>query len=177
MTINEMGQIMEIITVAYPRFYAGADKDKSLKLWAALFADDNPHEVAVAVKSYIVSDSSGFPPTIGQIKSRMVDTVLMSLPSSFEAWQHIRGAIDRESGQGYDKLTELEKLVVGSPYQLRAWSYLEPSELETVVASNVQKAYREAVEKHRKTLMLPAKMRNDIEGISRKALTNGKVPE
>ena len=170
MTVGDTAKIMEIITVAYPRFYAGADKDKSLKLWAALFSDDNPHEVAVAVKAFITSDTSGYPPTIGQIKSLMVETALSSLPSAFEAWQHIKRAIDPDNGQGFDKLSDLEKRVVGSPYQLRAWSWLETSELETVVASNVQKAYRELVERERQQMMLPANIKTEIENISKQKL-------
>ena len=54
MTIQETGLIMDILSTAYPQFYAGArapDPQKTMALWAEMFASDDVRQVAAAVKA------------------------------------------------------------------------------------------------------------------------------
>lgn len=71
MTLAETGQIMDILTAAYPRFYSGAKDKEAVKLWATMFEPYPVRTVADAVQDFIASDTKGFPPVIGQIMERM----------------------------------------------------------------------------------------------------------
>ena len=54
MTRRQTGIIMDILSTAYPQFYAGADAPdpaKTVALWAEMFAEDDVVMVAAAVGS------------------------------------------------------------------------------------------------------------------------------
>ena len=56
MTIDEMAEIMDVLEIAYPAFYARQDegsKLKAMELWATMFADEPAQMVAMAVKAFI----------------------------------------------------------------------------------------------------------------------------
>ncbi len=98
MTIDEMAEIMDVMEIAYPAFYARQDESaklKAMELWATMFADEPAQMVAMAVKAFIASDTKGFPPGIGQIKTIIGK---MTMPkelemTELEAWTKVRRAI------------------------------------------------------------------------------------
>ena len=164
MTIKETAAIMEILTIAYPNWKV--DGAKALKLWANMFADDDPEQVALAVKAYIATDTSGFAPSIGQIKTQIVKMESASMPTDQDAWTHIRAAISNSgyhSGEEFAKLTPIEQRIVGSPRQLYDWALMDVDTLDSVVASNVQRAYRRIQEREQYKLALPAKLVKQLE--------------
>ena len=62
---------MTAIRAAYPNYYKNqAEIDDAINLWAEMLADDKAEYIAKAVKEFIKTDTSGFPPTIGQIRTR-----------------------------------------------------------------------------------------------------------
>ena len=66
MNVNEVEtkKILASLTVAYP---ALAD-DKAIprvRLWGSMFTDEPYELVSAAVRTYIASDTKGFPPAIG----------------------------------------------------------------------------------------------------------------
>ena len=67
----EVMAIMAAIRAAYPNYYKSlAEIDDAINLWAEMLADDKAEYIAKAVKEFIKTDTSGFPPTIGQIRTR-----------------------------------------------------------------------------------------------------------
>jgi hypothetical protein len=61
---------MSAIKVAYPSYYKNqAEIDDAITLWAEMLSDDDMTLIAKSVKKYIKTDSSGFPPSIGQIRT------------------------------------------------------------------------------------------------------------
>ena len=76
MSREEIIEILGILKVAYPRFYANMTKDeaeKTISLWGEMFKNDSPELVAIAVKKLITELQ--FPPTIADIKNTMYKLV------------------------------------------------------------------------------------------------------
>jgi len=71
---------MAAIRAAYPNYYKNqAEINDAINLWAEMLADDKAEYIAKAVKEFIKTDTSGFPPTIGQIRSQAKDIHIAEL--------------------------------------------------------------------------------------------------
>ena len=146
MNAKSTAGILAIIETAYPNIKRSEqERIEAVKLWTSLFADDDPADVLQAVRAYIVGDTTGFPPSIGAIKQRLSLMHKPELIGEVEAW----GLVSKACRNGYygaeeefKKLPPMIQRVVGSPSQLRDWSMLDEQSLETVIASNFQRAYR-----------------------------------
>lgn len=164
MTIQETGEILEVLTVAYPQFYAKQGKlerQRALTLWQEMFKDYPGQIVAYAVKAFISSDTKGFPPSVGQIMEKV--NLLTETPEMTEAqaWSLIRKAL-RNSAYNYraeyDKLPEKVQNAVGRPEQLKAWATDERFN-EGVESSNFKRAYRNVCAREREVNRLPDDIR------------------
>lgn len=74
MTRDETLKIMSVLKATYPSFYKDMtrrDAEGVVALWADMFAEDSYNTVAAAVRAFIVDDSKGFPPVVGQVKQRV----------------------------------------------------------------------------------------------------------
>lgn len=168
MTRQETGVIMDILATAYPRFYGGngsPDPRKAVTLWAEMFHDDPVDLVAAAVKALIATDERGFPPYIGAVKAQMRKIVQPDEPTEQEAWALVLGALKRgiyESKEAFDALPETVRRVVGSANQLREWAVMDSETVQSVVASNFQRSYRDRVRRDKQTAMMPDDVREMV---------------
>lgn len=172
MTRQETAQIMDILKAAYPQFYSKLKANEmanALTLWAALFADDDPKIVGLAVKALIVGDTKGFPPVIGQVKEYMRRITRPSEMTEAEAWALLAKAV-RNSGYNsvkeFDNLPVLIQRLVGSPTQLKEWAMVDTDELQTVVQSNFMRSYRARSQSEREYLALPQEVRELMSGLA-----------
>lgn len=156
----DMVGVLAIVETAYPNIKRTEDQRlEAAKLWASLFEDDDPQDVMQAVRAYIVGDTTGFPPSIGQIKSRISAMHKPQLMSEVEAW----GLVSRACRNGYygaeeefAKLPPTIQRVIGSPRQLHDWALLDEDVLESVIGSNFQRAYRVMEMREAEQAALPA---------------------
>ena len=66
----EVTAIMSAIKVAYPSYYRNQTEiDDATNLWAEMLDEDDAAHIAQAVKQFIKTDTGGFPPSIGQIRT------------------------------------------------------------------------------------------------------------
>ena len=148
MTVKQTGEIMDALETAYPRYYAGIDRQRRTRavvMWASAFEEDDPRLVAAAVRSFIEMDEKGFPPVPGQIKAKMRLITARGELSENDAWNMVRKAVRNsvyESRAEFERLPPRLRKLVGSPNQLREWSLMDSETLNSVVASNFLKAYR-----------------------------------
>ena len=110
MTIEDMGQIMDVLNVFYPAFYAKQtddDKYKASVLWASLFEPYPVELVLAAVKGFIGTDTKGFPPVPGQIMEKIRTLTTPEEMTALEAW----GLVAKATRNGYyGYLKEYDKL-------------------------------------------------------------------
>lgn len=162
MTRRQTGIIMDILSTAYPQFYAGADAPdpaKTMALWAEMFAEDDVVMVAAAVKALIATDERGYPPHIGAVKAKLRQITVKPGLTAQEAWNLVAKAIRNsgyESREEYAKLPpELQRLV-GSPDQLKDWSQMDSETVHSVVASNFQRSYAAEQKRQESDRALPS---------------------
>ena len=172
MTRNQTIQVLKILKKAYPNFYKGFSKEDSkdaIDLWTTMFEDEDVFTVANAVKAHIAMDEKGFPPVIGQIKSKIQSLSRKSIVTEFEAWEKVKNAVRNSlynSSEEYDKLPENIQRLIGSPLTLREWAMLDISEFNTVVQSNFMRSYRAKAEHEKEYLAMPKSVKEFVKEIS-----------
>ena len=179
MTAYETGAVMDVLTAAYPQFYAKVGADdmaKTIALWAEMFKDDDVSIVKIALKALIATDEKGFPPHIGAVKAKIRQLTQDEPLSETAAWALVSKAIRRStyySHEEFDKLPPVIQRVVHSPEQLREWAMAEGDSLETVIASNFQRSYREISRREQAFAALPS----DIQGMTKKLAAGKAMPQ
>lgn len=169
MTRQETGIIMDILTTAYPAFYNGRnapDMRMTVNLWAEMFAEDDVKIVAAAVKALIATDDKGFPPHIGAVKGRIRQISNPDEMTEQEAWALISKALRDgyyNAEAEFAKLPPLVQDVVHDPRQLREWSMMDESTVQSVVASNVQRSFRAKAQSGRDFEALP----KDVQALAK----------
>ena len=172
MTIQETAAVFQILKGAYPNWNPNRD---TLMAWSALFVDEPAEMVVAGVKAFIASDTKGFAPSIGQIKS-IIYTPPDQLSES-EAWALVYKAILNGI---YGCFVEFEKLppiiqrVVGDPLRLHDWALLTGG-LDTVVASNFMRSYRTELERQRINASLPRNVKLALDVSISKLLPGGEL--
>ena len=200
MTIQEMAQIIDILSIEYPQISQKTDEEKTamVNLWAGMFADDQWKMVAMAVKAFMASDEKGFPPHMGQIKAIINK---MTIPpelkmNELEAWTLVRNAIHGASIQDwsrkrqedgtmgppsavvqFNQLPKILQKLVGDPKQLALWEALPDDEINTIIQSNFMRSWRSKVSHEKEMLSLPSDVREGMQMIAaqnRALLEEGK---
>lgn len=161
----ETMKIMAVIKGAYPNYYKdmkSADTESIIALWQEMFSDDTYQIVAMAVKSFIATDTKGFPPVIGIIKDWIVKLTAPNEMSEMEAWNLITKAL-KNSIYGYKeefaKLPPLLQQILGSDSQLREWATIDTNELQTVVQSNFMRSYKYRAKSAKEYQALPSEIK------------------
>lgn len=198
MTYDETLKIMAVLRAAYPSYYKGmalGEADGIVKLWAQMFETDSYQEVGAAVKAYIATDASGFPPTIGRLRQELYRQKGPVSLTELEAWSMVRQAIhgasmDKSSRRrlpdgsmgkcsaevNFEKLPPQIRRIVSSPTQLAMWERLGEQEIDTVIQSNFMRSYRARQQADRQEALLPPAIRKAVSGAC-KLLEDGEGEE
>lgn len=164
MTREETVKIIRIMVDSYPN-YKPNDISETVDVWHMMLEEYSYQEVSVALKAYILSDESGFAPSIGKLVSKMHTITAPQELNEMEAWSLVSRAI-RNSGynsvEEFAKLPPLVQKAVGLPDSLREWAMTENLNLE-VVMSNFQRAYKAELKRHEELQKMPQNVRQLIE--------------
>lgn len=161
MTREETKQLVMTMSVAYPNYHP-ADITFTVNVWASMLEEYNFQQVQIAFKKYVLSDTSGFAPSIGQLVEQLRDVVEGDDIGELQAWGMVSKAI---KNSGYHSENEFEKLplvvqrAVGSAANLREWAMMDSDVVHSVVQSNVIRNYRAAAKAMRDEAKLPPKFR------------------
>lgn len=174
MTREDTIRIMAILRGAYPAFYRNMGEQEALEvvnLWAVMFADDDMRLVTAAVQALIATDTKGYPPHIGAVKEQMRKLTAPDDMSEAEAWSLIRKAISNGlygANEEFARLPPVCQKIVGAPAQLREWALCDTDVVQTVIASNVQRAYRTVQQRETEQAKLPKEVKRAISGIAQR---------
>lgn len=147
MTRDETIKILMVIQAAYPN-YKPQDKTVAVNVWTEMLSDIPYEKVSTAVKAYIQTDTSGFAPSVGDVREK-VRNIFAKKDELNEtaAWSLVWKAI-RNSGyhaeEEFAKLPSVVQRAVHSPEQLREWALLEniDGKTVTVLQSDFQRTFR-----------------------------------
>ncbi len=169
MTRQETVSILAILRAAFPSFYKGMERkdlEGIVSLWNDMFRDDAANVVAGAVKALIATKTTGYPPTIGEVKEHVRRITKPREMTEQEAWARISKALRNSlygSEEEFRKLPPVLQSVVHDPRQLREWAMMDEATVQSVVASNVQRSFRARAQQARDFEALP----EDVKALSR----------
>lgn len=167
MTREETVKIIRIMVDSYPN-YKPNNISETVDVWQMMLSDYDYNLVAMALKAYILSDTSGFAPSIGQLVAKIQTLTKPQELSEMEAWSLVRKAI----GNGnYGSVEEFEKLpptiqkAVGSADMIKRWAMSDSNEVSTVIQSNFLRSYRTAVKRDEEYAKMPEDVKKLISSI------------
>ena len=167
MTREETVKIIRIMVDSYPN-YKPNDISETVDVWQMMLSDYDYNIVAMALKAYILSDTSGFAPSIGQLVDKMKSITNPQELNEMEAWSLVCDAL-KNCGynyvEEYEKLPPLVQKAVGLPTQLQTWALTENLNKD-VVGSNFMRCYRIEVERRNEISKMPQEVREMIEKVS-----------
>jgi hypothetical protein len=167
-TREETVKIIRIICGSFPNFKP-SDLSETVDIWNMMLDEYTYNQIAGALKSYILSDSTGFAPSIGQLIAKVKTIEEPAQLNETEAWGLVSKAI-RNGYYGaveeFSKLPPLVQKAVGTPDNLRNWSQTNPESVETVIQSNFLRAYRVEAQRAAEISKMPSDIKTMIENTS-----------
>ncbi len=171
MTKAETAKIMATLWAAYPGFYSKAgngDQSAAVELWQKCFEAEPYELVSAAVYGLIKVRPNSYPPAIGEVTAQIQRLVRPGELTAMEAWNLVAKAL-RNSAYGseeeFAKLPPAVQRVAHSPSQLREWALMDADTVQSVVASNFQRAFTARQKSDREFEALPPAVRQYVASL------------
>lgn len=167
MTREETVKIIRIMVDSYPN-YKPNNLSETVDVWTMMLEEYSYQQVSMALKSYILSDTSGFAPAIGQLVDKIHSMTHPEQLNDMEAWALVAKALRNGS---YHALEEYEKLppsvqkAIGTHEQLRNWALDEYFNEESAKKSFIF-AYRSEVKREQELAKMPSDIRRLVESVN-----------
>lgn len=165
MTIEETTKILSLIYSEYPNSFnklSKSDLNAKATLWTRLLSDIDYKTAGKALQMYLVTDTTGYPPTVGKLRQNAVRLTQKPILDNTSAWQAVKRAIsDAELNpyEAFQKLPSECKRIVGNYDQLIEWGSCSWDQLNTVIHSNFVKEYNAMKDETTENLSLPPELR------------------
>ena len=176
MTGEETRTILTLLQTEYPQSFAKMD-DRAmamkLKLWASEFQYDDYKAVYAVVRAIMSAGNREFAPNIGTIREKLRSFAMDGEMTENEAWSLVSRAISNGIygyAKEYAKLPPAVQKAVGEPEQLKRWGMMNEDEVQSVVASNFQRSYRQIAQRERELAKIPADVRAMLVGVTKAML-------
>lgn len=176
MTRDETKLIIKVLTTTYPN-YKPRDLSETVDIWSSMLTDYDYQTIAQALQKYILSDTSGFAPSIGQVIG-MISTSKMAEP--LEAWALVRKALRNsyyESVEEFNKLPPECQAAIGSPENLKEMSVMDLETVETVEQSHFIRSYQNVVKRLEEERRIPPALRDYTKQLAQKPTPQIEVKE
>jgi hypothetical protein len=165
MTREETVKIIRIMSDCYPN-YKPSNLSETVDVWNMMLDEYSYNQVSIALKAYVVSDTSGFAPSVGEIVAKIQ---LVSQPQELDgmaAWGLVSKAL-RNGTYGaveeFNKLPPLVRRAVGMPDNLKNWATSDYQTIETVIQSNFLRTYETIVKRANEINRMPDNIKSLIE--------------
>lgn len=160
MNISETAKILYVMKATYPRYYSNLSPSEIATMaeaWHMMLEEYDYNAVAASLKAYALGDSSGFPPTPGQLVENLAKA-RTEHEDAVSAWQKVRKAL-RNGNYGaedeYEKLPPMVRKALGGASTIRAWSNVPSETLESVQMSQFIKAYNSVCAREKEDRKIP----------------------
>ena len=150
---------------SYPN-YKPNNISETVDVWQMMLSDYDYNIVAMALKAYILSDTSGFAPSIGQLVAKIQTISQPQELDGMTAWGLVSKAL-RNGTYGaveeFNKLPPLVRQAVGMPDNLKNWATSDYQTIETVIQSNFLRTYETVVKRANEINRMPDNIKSLIE--------------
>ena len=161
MTRDEVKRIIQIMCTTYPNYHP-ANLTDTVDVWAMMLEEFTYQEISLALKAYILTDTTGFAPSVGALVSKVRKTEELT---EMEAWARVSRALRTGTYGAEEEFAKLPPMVqkaVGRPSNLRQWAQTGAESVENVIQSNFIKTYRSVAKRENDLLALPISMQNAL---------------
>lgn len=162
---EETVDVIHIICDCYPNFKP-EDLSRTINAWQVMLEEYSCEQVAVALKAYITSDSSGFAPSVGEIIAKIQTISQPQELDGLTAWGLVSKAL-RNGTYGaveeFNKLPPTVQKAVGLPDNLKNWATADYKTIETVIQSNFLRTYESVVKRENEINRMPNNIKSLIE--------------
>lgn len=179
MNRKEVTQILSVLKAAYPHSFKDMTKldgEALVNLWTRQFAEEDPAAVGAAVNALISTRTTGYSPTIGEIKDQLHRLRTVDGLNDAQAWRLVEKACRRglyNAQEEFNKLPPNVQTAVGGPEQLKAWAMMESDTVNSVIASNFRRTYRTVQEREKEKALMPPEVRAFVAGVADKMKLGG----
>lgn len=167
MTRDEIKKILMVIQTSYPNWHP-QELSFTINTWFEMLREYEYLEMMTALKAYILADSSGFAPSIGQLVDKthsIRESVNEKRLGELEAWSLVYKAICNSgyhAEEEFNKLPEEVQKAVGGPENLREWAQMKLDAVQSVEQSHFIRCYRAALQRKREDEKLPGEIKRLI---------------
>lgn len=178
---SDIATIIGILKTAYPQYY----KDRNsiidtTNLWYEMFENDDINLIKIAVKNYITNSTSGFPPTIGEIKNELYKLTLGDEKQDIELWNELKLAIRSgiyHSAEIFPTLSKELQIYLKNPMQLKELAMSNADDLETVQKGIFLKQMPIIKQREKEKIMMLPERREMLEKLAEKMSVKGLMGE
>ena len=132
MTRDDTKKILTVMLITWPNFKPELTSE-FVDIWHVMIGDLDYQQAQAALKAYAQTDTSGFAPSVGQLRAKVVELTTAAEMFEGEAWALVRRAIGRSAYYSSEEFAKLPKIVqeaVGGPETLKSWAAMDEDELD-----------------------------------------------
>ena len=172
MNREETKKIVMIVIASFPNWHPD-DLSFTVDTWNLMLSEYEYNDIALALKTYISTNSSGFAPSIGQLIDKLQTVHNIGELNEMEAWALVSNALRNGyygAEEEFAKLPPIIQKAVGQASNLRNWSQTDMESIENVIQSNFIKTYRTELARQKEYRKMPSEVRTLIEQTQQKLL-------
>lgn len=170
MTQEETYRILGILKRGYPGYFrqmGRAEAEGIADLWGQMLIDYPVELVAGAVERFLVQDTKGYPPSIGQVIASInaIQRPPVNEMTESEAWSRIKSALSNgayNSQTEFDKLPRILQKIVGSSERLHDWALMDADLVENSIRPMICRSYTQQADREREQTALPPSMARQL---------------
>ena len=171
LTNKEVAIIFATITSQYPNFNM-INPEASMTLWKEILKDYTYDQVKQGLYNFILTDTKGFAPVIGQIVEQIsfLNRQIENKPNEQEAWEKVYKAICRanyHSQEDFEKFTPEIQRAIGGPSNLRQWGIMD-LEMMSATEAQFKRAYLTEMKRKDSISKLPTLTQEKLAEIENK---------
>ena len=163
MTRDEAKHLVMMVSAAYPN-WKPMDLRGTVDTWAVMLQEYEYQSCVVALKTYILTDTAGFAPSIGQLVEKLQQATKREDIGELDAWSMVSKALRNSTYHAEEEFAALPPVLqrtVGNPSNLKEWAGMEMDTVNWVIKAHVGRNCRAAV----KSMRDDAKIRPALMGL------------
>lgn len=177
MTREETKELLMMIRAIYPNFNVKPEEmTPTINAWYLVLEEYPTEAIKGALTIYAKTSTTGFAPSVSQLIAAMYKPSENGQLTEADAWNMVKRALQDSSyhaNERFEEFPETVKKAVGSPNMLQAWAQSDSNEVNTVIMSNFQRAYKTVVERESFAERIPQNLNDLVKGLVEK--TAGRI--
>lgn len=172
MTREETVGLVRSIVDLYPNWKPD-NLTETVNAWHWMLEEYPAMQVKMALQMYVKTNNSGFAPSVSQIINGIYKPQEREKLTEGEAWSLVKRAIQDGNYHAEERFNELPEDVqkaVGNANMIQQWAGTDSDEVNTVIMSNFQRAYKAVVERSKEDARISPLITGMIEQTKQKMI-------